>query len=617
MRFIPNFNFLYEQTSHWVHKSIAPSDPGFRKHKIFLTNAVLIALAIAITLPVAALSLKPMLPVLVAGIFALTVALTSALWTSKTGKLEHAKLVLQLLLSAAVVGVVATTGEFTSPYLAFICVLPFLFSFEKKRLQISFAAGLAMVVGLTAHFTTELQALAHSVFTTGAIHPNHTLIASVMLLIIAFVVSVKLNKNRSLVQRETAALRNQSKLLSKNNIGLIATHDKNGGTLFVSENCRAITGTSAASLCNSGYLEKIHLQDRVVFLKALSDAAHTGNDQLCEIRMRYKGQGQQIWKALEVICRAERSSINGRVEVVSIASDVSERNSLRSKLAAVEEEVAKSAIAQRKFLGTISHEMRTPLNAIIGFSDIMHKELFGQLESKKHREYVGLIQNSGHHLLHVVNDMFDMTRIESGKYELNIQTFKMVEIADATLDMLTPIAKKNGAQIICDVPANLPEMQADKHACQQIMINLVANAIKFSPDDGRVKITARQHGRSVRLQIKDNGIGIPSSFMPLLGKPFEQADKDLNRSFEGSGLGVSVVKGLVDLHGGNIEFSSEEGKGTTVTLTLPIRSKAARPVPANSENGLVHISAASPVKKQTITQTTVDHIGESRARVSA
>ncbi len=617
MRFTPFSSFLLEQSSRWVHTSVDAHSADFTKHASFLAKSVMVALTTSVLLPIAALTFSILPIAVVLGSAIIATALLSCLWVSKTGKLAFAKATISLLSCALLSIFMAATGGLSSPYIVLVAAVPFLPSFGLSGSKLLFTAVVAAFFATTLTFSAELQTLSQSIGYFPSFDWNHGLVAASLLFVIAAFAVRKFDVLLKSEQINTAHARKHWNLLAQNGAGLVSIHDASGKTLYVGENCRAITGTSAAALRNSGYLEKVHLQDRVIFLKALSDAAHTGHDQTCEIRIRYKGQDQQIWKTLEVVCRPQQARNNGRLEIVSTAVDVSERKTLKADLASAEEEIAKATIMQRTFLATIGHELRTPLNAIIGFSDIMSKELFGRLENKKHREYVGHIQNSGQHLLHVVNDMLDMTRIESGKYELNLTTFNLVSIADATLDMLRPLADKNATQVVCDVPANLPAIKADQNACQQILINLVSNAIKFSPEDGKVAISARQHGRSIRIQVKDNGIGIPASFMPSLGKPFEQADKNLNRKFEGSGLGVSVVKGLVDLHGGKIDFASKEGHGTTVTLTLPIKAAVSRPMPANSQAGLVHLSAASPVQKTTSIENSVDHKGEARARVSA
>ena len=610
-------SFLHEQASSWVHTSIDAHGSDFPQHTSFMAKSITVALITSVVLPIVALTLSGIPLAAALGGTIVAIALLSCLWVSKTGKLSTAKAAVGLLICALLAIFVAATGGLRSPYIVLFAALPFLSIVGLKGSQLLYTAIAATGIAIALAFSWELQTLAQSFGALSPFDMNHVLIATLLLFGVAVFAVRNLNHAMKTERANTTKAQRHLNLLSQNGSGLIAEHDATGKTLFVGANCRAITGTSAAALHNSGYLEKVHLQDRVIFLKALSDAAHTGHDQMCEIRMRYKGAEQQIWKTLEVVLRPQKSKTNRFLGIVSTANDVSERNALRANLAAAEEKIEKSAIAQRKFLATIGHELRSPLSAIIGFSEIMNKDMFDGLENKTHREYVGLIQNSGQHLLHVVNDMLDMTRIESGKYELNLSTFDLVSVSDATLNMLRPLAVKNATRIACDVSANLPKMKADKNACQQILINLVSNAIKFSPDDGIVSISARQHGRSIRIQVKDNGIGIAPSFMPLLGQPFEQADKKLSRKFEGSGLGVSVVKGLVDLHGGKIDFDSKEGKGTTVTLTLPIQAAASRPMPANSRAGLVHLSSASSARKQVSYENSVDHKGESRARVSA
>ena len=282
--------------------------------------------------------------------------------------------------------------------------------------------------------------------------------------------------------------------------------------------------------------------------------------------------------------------------------------------------------AQRRFLATMSHELRTPLNAIVGFSDILHQELFGALTQQKHREYVALIQDSGRHLLHVVNDMLDMSRIEAGKYELSLSSFAFADVVDATCAMLQPMAAKGGVTVKTSIDASLPEMSADKRACQQILINILSNAIKFTPEGGSVVLSAKQFGRSLRIRLKDDGIGIAEDFLPTIGQPFMQAESGNDRRFEGSGIGLSVVKGLVALHGGEFQIKSKVGVGTTVTVTIPLavpgslgNRAGSTPVPTDNSNQLVHLEPAKSASSAKQTQPVAPQYskGDRHARVSA
>ncbi|MEM8749397.1 MAG: PAS domain-containing sensor histidine kinase [Pseudomonadota bacterium] len=416
--------------------------------------------------------------------------------------------------------------------------------------------------------------------------------------------------------------RQQAQLLSAATPGLVTRHDASGATRFASQSARHFVGAEPSTLLNSGFIEKVHLQDRVKFLKALSDCNEDGRDRACEIRIRAKGHDNQVWRLFDVQLRLikDKGPLNGQIMAAHL--DVSERRSQQDALAAAKASARENGVSQKKFLATMSHELRTPLSAILGFSDILKQELFGKLETEKQREYVKLIHDSGRHLLNVVNDMLDMSRIESGKYELNVEQFALREVCDATIRMLQPLAMDAGVQVSVDCASNLPEIFADRRACHQILINVVSNAIKFTPEGGTVKVVARQHGSRIRIKVIDTGVGIPTEFLSQIGQPFMQANSGLDREHEGSGLGLSVVQGLVDLHGGSLEFSSIEGRGTTVGITLPLRAVASRPVPADNEKSLVHLNPTDGHKPSAPNVTHSNELqaedkGDSRARVSA
>jgi two-component system cell cycle sensor histidine kinase PleC len=219
----------------------------------------------------------------------------------------------------------------------------------------------------------------------------------------------------------------------------------------------------------------------------------------------------------------------------------------------------------------MSHELRTPLNAIIGFSEIMGQKIFGPLGSAKYDEYSSDIRKSGQFLLDVINDILDMSKIEAGKTELEFERVDIGGVIEEVLRLVGPRAAEGKIAILREVEA-MPPFKADKRALKQVFINIMSNAIKFTPEGGTVKISARTEHDRVRLQISDTGIGIPQGDIEKLGRPFEQVENQFTKSRGGSGLGLAISKSLIDLHGGRLVITSREGRGTTVTIELPLQS---------------------------------------------
>ena len=226
--------------------------------------------------------------------------------------------------------------------------------------------------------------------------------------------------------------------------------------------------------------------------------------------------------------------------------------------------------SKSEFLANMSHELRTPLNAVIGFSEIMAQEMFGPMGAAKYTEYAHDINKSGQFLLDVINDILDMSKIEAGRVELELSEVDISTMVEEVLRLMGPRAAESKITLICDVEAEAP-FTADRRALKQVFINLISNAVKFTPEGGKVTIKARQTDETVSVQIIDTGIGIPQRDIEKLGRPFEQVENQFTKSKGGSGLGLAISKSLLDLHGGELDITSKVGRGTTVFVTLPLR----------------------------------------------
>ncbi len=232
--------------------------------------------------------------------------------------------------------------------------------------------------------------------------------------------------------------------------------------------------------------------------------------------------------------------------------------------------------AKSEFLANISHELRTPLNAVIGFSEVMKHALFGPIGNRKYAEYCSDIHASGKYLLEVINDILDMSKIEAGRVNLTLETVALDDIIEESMRIVSPVAEDRGIEIVREGLADT-DMQADKRALKQIVINLVSNAIKFTPEGGRVIVRlTRSHGL-IRLNISDNGVGIPKSDLAKLGRPFEQVENQFTKSHKGSGLGLAISRSLVELHGGDLLIRSKVGEGTVVTCRFPVDANPEQP----------------------------------------
>ncbi|WP_156160975.1 MULTISPECIES: ATP-binding protein [unclassified Methanosarcina] len=238
---------------------------------------------------------------------------------------------------------------------------------------------------------------------------------------------------------------------------------------------------------------------------------------------------------------------------------------VRAKLAAEEANNTKS-----KFLANVSHELRTPLNSIIGYSDFLLEQVIGPLNEKQ-RKYVGNISMNGKHQLSLINDILDLSRIEAGKMELRYTEISVPESICEVVTTLLPLASKKNIRLEKDLDPQLRVLHADREKFKEVLYNLTSNAIKFTPCEGSVTIGAQIGGDFAEISVRDNGVGISQEDQKKLFKPFSQIDTEEARTYQGSGLGLTIVQKIVELHGGKIGIESEVGKGSTFMFTLPIK----------------------------------------------
>jgi len=242
----------------------------------------------------------------------------------------------------------------------------------------------------------------------------------------------------------------------------------------------------------------------------------------------------------------------------------------REKLVAARVEAMKANEAKSRFLANMSHELRTPLNSIIGFSDIMLTGTFGPMENERYRGYVDDIRFSGNHLLEVINDILDLSKIEASMMELEEARVGIPETLEAARTMVAPRAAERGQRLTIEAANNLPDLWADDRRLRQILVNLVGNAVKFSPEGAVIRLSAGMEADgTIALSVADPGVGIAPEDLATVLEPFGQVNETILESQEGTGLGLPLAKRLAELHGGTLEIDSVPGKGTTVTVRLP------------------------------------------------
>lgn len=344
--------------------------------------------------------------------------------------------------------------------------------------------------------------------------------------------------------------------------------DADGVVSSVDANSARLLGVQPKMLEGTALIDRLHVADRVEYLSLLADLRAGATIRKIDVRLRSIENGETIFRTyrLEGTASAHAITLIGR--------SLEGEQKLLEEIATLKAELESERIGKGRLLAAVSHELRTPLNSIIGFSDMLSHEMGGKLASEKQREYAGLIHQSGHYLLELVNAVLDNSRLETGNYSIDPQTLAFREAAEMCTAVMLPLAEKKGVAFCHRVGNGIGELVADRRAVQQILLNLAGNAVKFTQSGGCVTIDAARvmaEGRAMlEFSVSDTGIGIEPEDMQRIGTPFVRANNNYARAQEGSGLGLSVVKGLVELHQGTMQLKSCPGEGTVVTVRLPV-----------------------------------------------
>ena len=267
--------------------------------------------------------------------------------------------------------------------------------------------------------------------------------------------------------------------------------------------------------------------------------------------------------------RASGEAERLRAHVAELEETKTELERTSSRLFIALEAADAANQAKSQFLATMSHELRTPLNAVIGFAEMMTMQAFGPLGHARYGEYARDIKNSGAHLLALINDILDLSRLDASQTSLNEEDLDMPALIAATFRMMQGQAAEVQVSLAQNIEPGFPQIRADKRRIQQVLLNLISNAIKFTPAGGKVMVGASHTADGAAISVSDTGIGIAKDDIPKALERFGQIDSRLSRKYEGVGLGLPLSKQLMELHGGRLEIESEPGVGTTVTIRFP------------------------------------------------
>lgn len=318
----------------------------------------------------------------------------------------------------------------------------------------------------------------------------------------------------------------------------------------------------------------MHRRDRGRMAQAFQRAMIDRKNYVMEFRI-IRPDGEERY--IELQGRCEKDSEGDVAALFGIMQDITERTKHECELRNAVEEAERAYAAKSQFLANMSHELRTPLNAIIGFSEMIGRQMLGPIGTEKYLEYISGIRESGEHLLDLITDILDMSKIEAGKYTLDVEDFNLSKVLRLAIHMIEGRALDAQVKVYCTLAEdeNL-HITGDRRAIMQMVLNLLSNSVKFTKPKGEVCVSCTVTGDKVSIVVADTGIGIPANKLRYVTKPFEQAANQFTRSHEGSGLGLAITKELSELHGGSLAITSTIGVGTQVTITLPL--KAALPL---------------------------------------
>ena len=571
---------LWSYVDALVHPAAQADALTAARHRAFIAPRLIGSLVALASVPVY-LAFRGVPSLLEIAVFGwLLVPILLAYFLSRTGRYESAHVLSSLLLTGLVSTIAWCTGGITSFAAIWLVIVPLEAALSASRRVVTLASSFALLAGGFLAIMSNAHLLAPPALAAEAARA-----LTALGIISASLYSTGLALGAEGLARTSFWLLyaddDRYRLLARNMTDVITRHGKNGAVLFVSPAAEPLLGARTNELTGFGLFDRVHVADRPAYLTALADAAAKAEHRSVEFRIRRGGDDEGpyfIW--IEMRCQPlERSAVSDEErEVVAVLRDISERKTHEQAIDVARAEQERASQVKSRFLATMSHELRTPLNAIIGFSEMLGNETL-VLEPVRKQEYAQLINESGRHLLAVVNGILDVSKMETGNFEITPEPFAPGPAILSCCDLLALKARDAGVEIKTRITLDLPEVLADRRAFNQILINLISNAIKFTPREGCITVGAQSEGARLALIVEDTGVGIAEDDLRRVGEAFFQARGSYDRRHDGTGLGLSIVKGLVRLHDGSIDIASRVGNGTRVTVKLPLdRGRGADPV---------------------------------------
>lgn len=317
---------------------------------------------------------------------------------------------------------------------------------------------------------------------------------------------------------------------------------------------------------------RIDFFQNVITFDASHRQWHT-DDFIIAISVSFLTLGWYGWRRWRGV-RREAALLLTAIQEVEARNKTIEKTALDLVVAVKAAEAANQA--KSKFLNNMSHELRTPLNAIIGFTDLVTQGVGRTGWLSSYEEYLAEVSDSGKHLLDLVNTMLDLAKIESGHLELDLAPVNLCRLVEASIAMLSGLAHDGGISVTTQIPPEFPDVQGDSLKLKQVLLNILANAIKFTNSGGKIRVETSFNGTRAEITVTDSGCGIAARDIARVMQPFIQADNAMSRKFGGTGLGLSIARELCVLHGGTLELTSVVGQGTTVVISLPLVAETAK-----------------------------------------
>jgi two-component system, cell cycle sensor histidine kinase DivJ len=578
-----NFQAALRRVTGWVHAS-AKSSPLERARREFfiLSRLATSAFAGLLVAPFLALNapLHAWAPLALIWVFAPLAAVT---WLLRGGSLAQAQFVWQvgLLTLAAIIAFAAGFAHGA----ALICLLLIpLEAAVSEALPVQLLAS-----GAAATFMLIMFGAQYGGFLSGAdgypgVATEALSAPAAVYLLMLLAGAQRIHALRKRIEESHAM---HARVLAEVIGDLVLRFDSVGAVISASGGASAQFGLEPDELLGTGLFDRVHVCDRLAYMQAIDDCASCDATVNIALRLRTNAIASAkmmnpepvfSWAEMRLHRLGAGAAGGDEAALVCVMRNVTEAKAFESKLQTARAEAESASSWKDRLLANVSHELRTPLNAIIGFSEILCRAELTPSGGAKQREYAGIIHTSAEHLLSVVNLILDMSKIDAGRFEISPEPFELAPLIAACCDMLRLKADAGGVALI-RAPLNCPgEIVADKRAFRQVLINLLSNAVKFTRRDGQVVIGAEMSGDLIHLSILDTGIGIAEDHLPQLGDPFFQARASYDRLFEGTGLGLSLVRGLVSLLGGSLLVESVAEVGTRVTVRLPVDCRGSRRV---------------------------------------